>query len=195
VIVHRTQRRDGRGLVRALLGPPTPPGRPGAHVVAASDQLLVPRGAALRRPDRQQLADQMEWPREMFHTPVPNGHAWHLRVGTEPGDPPLGDEQWAQATRRIVAHLGFEDRARAGCRWYGVTRNDADPAGAPAGAGSSDQLRVHVCLIRDDGSTVDLWRDLVKLSQIAHQLEADFGLTRRTRRHGPAGPARGRPAA
>lgn len=170
MIAYRKRGSDLPGLITYLLGP----GRANEHenprVVAAAEMVDVRMSEELTREERIDLSDQVDWPSRVHGADVRDDHVYHLSLAAAPGDRAISDAEWSEIAHRVMREMGVDDPALAPARWVAIHH----------GVNDAEAQHVHVALnlVRDDGSHVGLWQDLVKLSHSVKQIEQDYGLTK-----------------
>jgi len=171
VIVRITRGSGMTGLVQYLAGPGKRNEHTDPHLVAGDGVVLAWwDDAQLNRPAAAGVAAHLDEPRRVTGTEVAGGHVWHASLALPAADRRLSDERWAAVTAEFVAAMGFTDTGgRAPCRWAAVRHG--------VSAGGNDHVHVVVCLVREDGTKADTWRDYARASLAAAELEARHGLT------------------
>jgi len=171
VIVRITRGSGMTGLVTYLAGPGKRNEHTDPHLVAGDGAVLAWwDDAQLNRPAAAGVAAHLDEPRRVTGTEVAGGHVWHASLALPAADRRLSDERWAAVTAEFVAAMGFTDAGgRAPCRWAAVRHG--------VSAGGNDHVHVVVCLVREDGTKADTWRDYARASTAAAELEARHGLT------------------
>ncbi len=173
MIVRITRGSGMTGLVAYLAGPGKRNEHTDPHLVAGDGAVLAWwDDAQLNRPAAAAMAAHLDEPRRVTGTEVAGGHVWHASLALPAGDGQLSDAKWAAITAEFVAAMGFTDAdagGRAPCRWAAVRHG--------VSAGGNDHVHVVVCLVRDDGTKADTWRDYARASTAAAELEARHGLT------------------
>ncbi|GAA2148745.1 relaxase/mobilization nuclease domain-containing protein [Actinomadura napierensis] len=172
------QRGDNTvGLLLYLAGP----GRHNEHVnqrvIAAADTLGVDDGTPLdlatNRAAVVELGQAMDSHRRAMGVEMRGGHVWHLSLSLSAKESTderkLSDEQWAQAVRYVVEKMAFDDDSgRAPCRWVAVHHGKS--------VNGNEHVHLAVNLVREDGTFASIFRDRVRMSTIAADLERRFGL-------------------
>jgi len=95
---------------------------------------------------------------------------WHMSLTNPGGDRVLSDEEWARIAQGAMDAMGLtEASGRAPVRWVAIRHGLA--------AGGNDHLHVAVSLVREDGTKPSVYRDYVKMSAFAAEMEHEYGLT------------------
>lgn len=94
---------------------------------------------------------------------------WHMSLTNPDGDRVLSDEEWARIAQGAMDAMGFtEASGKAPVRWVAIRHGLA--------AGGNDHLHVAVSLVREDGTKPSVYRDYVKMSAFAAEVERRYGL-------------------
>ncbi|MEU9019214.1 hypothetical protein [Actinomadura sp. NPDC048394] len=169
--------KDTVGLMLYLFGPGRHNEHTGQRVIAASDTLGFEDGTRLdiaaQRDEVVALGREMDSHRRAMGIEMRGGHVWHLSLSLSPEESTderkLSDEQWAEAVRYVVREMGFDDDSgRAPCRWAAVHHGKS--------VGGNEHVHLAVNLVREDGTCASIFRDFVRMSTIAADLERRFGL-------------------
>ena len=170
MIAKATRGHSGAGLVRYLFGAGRAEEHTDQHVVAASENVIVPWGTALSKAAVADLGQQVDSSKVLFGTEVTGGHIWHLSLTNHASDRALSDEEWGRVVRAVVDRLGFSPAGgQAPCPWVAV--------GHGRSKGGHDHVHVALSLVRDNGAVASTWRSWSKLSEICAEAERSFGLT------------------
>lgn len=165
-----TRGNESEGLVRYLFGPGDHNEHVNQRLIAASADIVAPgapyfQGAG----ELKRLAEELDAPRTLFQTDIPDGYVWHCSISLPPEDGQLTDERWADVARRIVDGMGFsETSGKAPCRWLAVHHG-------PSVRGN-DHIHLVVNLVRTDGTKADVWRDYSRVQALCGQIDRDLGL-------------------
>lgn len=152
------------GLLRYLFGPGRHEEHHNQRVVACSD----PSWVATTTPDPAiltQLIAELDDTRIRFGDRTRNGYVWHLIVALPATDGRLTDAQWREAGELFAARLGLDEHVA----WVAVNHG--------LSARGNDHIHLVANLIRDNGRTVNLWRDAYTRRDVCRELETRFGLT------------------
>ena len=172
------------GLLRYLFGPGDANEHTNPHLVASFDgspSRLEPPLRANGKHDLRRVTNLLEEPLYLARArdwdvarPV-----WHLSLRAAPDDPELGDKQWAELAKGVVAASGLGPElgpdgqevagGRPGCRWVAVRHGP-------------DHIHVVVTLAREDGSSPGLYRDYFKVGAFCRKTEDELGLHKTGRR-------------
>ena len=96
---------------------------------------------------------------------APDKYVYHLMLRNHHGDRDLSDAEWARLAAEAMAAVGIAPADDpGGCRWVAVRHDD-------------NHIHVVATLAREDGATVNLWRDFVRLRAFCRQAEQRLGLT------------------
>ncbi|MFE9173585.1 relaxase/mobilization nuclease domain-containing protein [Streptomyces kebangsaanensis] len=161
------------GLLHYLYGKGTHEEHVDPHLVASFDGMAPDPGRdpSVTKKDLQHLLDQ---PLSLLAADQrPDKHVWHCSVRAAPDDPILGDGQWAEIARRMVAATGIDPGDGAGCRWAAVRH-------------AEDHIHIIATLVREDGRRPDHHRSGKRAQAEARLIEADYGLHRVTPGDGTA---------
>lgn len=155
-----------RGLLAYLYGPGKRDEHVDPHLVAAWEP-EVPDPGRNADTDLTALAELLDQPvRSLPRGRAPDRHVWHCSVRTSPEDRNLGDAEWADIARRMVASTGIAPAGdEAACRWVAVRH-------------AEDHIHIVATLVREDGRRPRLFRDADRAQGEARQIEADLGLRR-----------------
>lgn len=179
MIVKISPRRgtDPGGLLGYLFGPGRHNEHTDPHLVAAALGLAEPGWRPSGRRDVTLLAVDLDYPRRCHDRAVSGGHIWHCSLSLPDSDGVLTDNTWGDIARAVIVTMRFDDTAGvAPCRWVAVHHGRS--------RGGNDHIHIVVDLVREDGSVVSIWRDRVKLSRLAAELERTYGLSVVTGRGG-----------
>ncbi|MGW1674600.1 relaxase/mobilization nuclease domain-containing protein [Streptomyces sp. NPDC002324] len=150
------------------------PGDHNEHVnqrlIAASADIVAPGAPYFEgEGELKRLADELDAPRTLFQTEIPDGYVWHCSISLPPEDGQLTDEQWADVARRFVDGMGFSEASgKAPCRWIAVHHGPS--------VNGNDHIHLVVNLVRTDGTKADVWRDYSRAQTVCDQIDRAFGL-------------------
>lgn len=151
------------GLLYYLYGKGTHEEHIDPHLVASFDGMSPDPGRDTTA-TKEDLAQLLNQPLHLLAADQrPDKHVWHCSVRTAPDDPILGDEQWADIARRIVAATGIDPNDGAGCRWAAVRHAD-------------DHIHIVATLVREDGRRPDHHRSGKRAQAEARLIEKELGL-------------------
>ena len=149
------------GLITYLFGPGDANEHTNPHLIATSDgvdPILTP----------WRLGYALESTVRLFGTAVAGGHVWHCSLSAPPGER-LSDAQWAESARMLIAGMGWDEtRERAQLPWVAVHHG--------LSLGGNDHIHVAVCLVSEDGTAADVFRDYPRVSAVCAAIERRFGL-------------------
>ncbi|WP_435285445.1 relaxase/mobilization nuclease domain-containing protein [Streptomyces bacillaris] len=151
------------GLLYYLYGKGTHEEHIDPHLVASFDGMSPDPGRDTTA-TKEDLAQLLNQPLHLLAADQrPDKHVWHCSVRAAPDDPILGDEQWADIARRIVAATGIDPNDGAGCRWAAVRHAD-------------DHIHIVATLVREDGRRPDHHRSGKRAQAEARLIEKELGL-------------------
>lgn len=151
------------GLLYYLYGKGTHEEHIDPHLVASFDGMSPDPGRNTTA-TKEDLAQLLNQPLHLLAADQrPDKHVWHCSVRAAPDDPILGDEQWADIARRIVAATGIDPNDGAGCRWAAVRHAD-------------DHIHIVATLVREDGRRPDHHRSGKRAQAEARLIEKELGL-------------------
>ena len=170
MIAKATRGASGAGLVRYLFSAGRAEEHSDQHVVATSENVVVPWGTKLSKAAVADLGEQVDASMVLFGTEVTGGHIWHLSLTNHANDRVLSDEEWGRVARAVVDRLGFSSAGgQAPCPWVAVRHG--------LSKGGNDHVHVALSLVRTDGAVASTWRSWAKLSEICAEAERSLGLT------------------
>ncbi|KPI02916.1 hypothetical protein OK074_5066 [Actinobacteria bacterium OK074] len=154
------------GLLAYLYGPGKREEHTDPHLVASFDGFAPDPGrdphATLK--DLQLLLDQPLQALPEHRRPKP--HVWHCSVRADPTDRILGDDDWADIARRVVAATGIDPGGgEPGCRWAAVRHAD-------------DHIHIVATRVREDGRPPKDFRSGKRAQAACRLIEIDYGLVR-----------------
>jgi hypothetical protein len=95
---------------------------------------------------------------------APERHVWHCSIRAAPEDRILGDEEWADIARRVVAITSIAPSGDPdGCRWVAVRH-------AP------DHIHIAATKVRADLRTARHWNDYLTADRELAAIEKEYGL-------------------
>ncbi|MEW2622870.1 mobilization protein [Streptomyces sp. NPDC048106] len=95
---------------------------------------------------------------------APKQHVWHCSIRAAKTDRHLGDEEWADIARRVVAATGIAPTGDPdGCRWVAVRH-------AP------DHIHIAATKVRADLRTARHWNDYLTADRELAVIEKEYGL-------------------
>ncbi|WP_406731334.1 relaxase/mobilization nuclease domain-containing protein [Streptomyces sp. NBC_01794] len=98
------------------------------------------------------------------HGRAPKQHVWHCSIRAAESDRILGDEEWADIARRVVAATGIAPEGDPdGCRWVAVRH-------AP------DHIHIAATKVRGDLRTARHWNDYLTADRELAAIEKEYGL-------------------
>lgn len=168
--------RDTAGLLRYLFGPGRANEHTDPHLVATWDgqdvsDLQPPFDG--RRHDVRTLAGLLDQPLAVLLR-QPESTVWHCSLRTAPGDNRLIDEDWADAARTVLDHVGLAPHGDSGsCRWVAVRHAD-------------DHVHLLVTLARQDGLPARTSHDYRRVGEACREIEVLHGLRPTAPRNGTA---------
>lgn len=136
------------------------------HVVAGS----VGHGfsGALSKADARLLADELRVPIDVHGTVVKGGPVWHCSLSLSAAEGTLTDAKWQGIAQDFMKEMGFEDPAKAGCRWIAIDHGHSK--------GGNHHVHIVANLVREDGSRISTWMDMPKAQKAAIVIEHKHGL-------------------
>jgi hypothetical protein len=197
VIAKITRGTSIRCLVEYLFGPGKHNEHKNPHVVAR-DALLddVPEGQQLTAAQVREVWETIDAPRAIHQVPtgtrsrvkvlagqtplggldldperkrVP-GVVWQLSLTNAADDRLLREVEWAEIAHKAMEVMSFtEASGKAPVRWVAM-RHGPSPGG-------NDHIHIAVSLVREDGTKPSVYRDYVKMSAFAAEVERQYGLT------------------
>jgi hypothetical protein len=176
VIGKVTRGRDVGGLLRYLFGRGRHDEHIRPHLVAGWDEpaALEPAWRA-GRADTKWLARLLEQPLRAANGRLDDRPVWQCSVRAAPEDRVLGDQEWEQVARDVVARTGFapegDDDA---CRWIAIRHAD-------------DHIHLVVTLARQDGRPVTPSNDYYRVGEACRAAEELLNLRATARRDRTAG--------
>lgn len=169
MIAKITRGHDMAGAVKYLFGKGKANEHTNPHVVAGDGGLSVESGRVLSDEEVRELATEMDLPRAIFETEVPDGNVWHLSLSTRDSDRALSDAEWGEIATSTMDAMGFsEANGKAQCSWVAV-RHGVSVAG-------NEHIHLVASLVRDDGTKASVWRDRVTMSKVCADVEQRYGL-------------------
>jgi len=194
VIVKITRGTSIRGLVEYLFGPGKHNEHYGQHIVAGDQSLEdVPQGPRLTAAQVREVWRTIDAPRISHHVAtgarlrvkataggpaLPGleakekrapGVVWQLSMTTAGEDRALSDAEWGEIAQGAMETVGFtEAGGKAPVRWVAVRHG--------LSVGGNDHVHVAVSLVREDGTKPSVYRDYVKMSAFAAEVERRYGL-------------------
>src|SRR5664279_4622639 len=96
------------------------------------------------------------------------GEFWHCSLSLPPDEAPVTDEQWRSIVRDFMVEMGFDGDHVGRSRWFAV--------GHGVSSGGDQHVHIAASLVREDGRTVDVWKDFRNAQDACHSLEVRYGL-------------------
>ena len=156
---------DPGALIAYLFGP----GKANEHVnprtVAGSAHYPGAGKTAAPQVTADLRAIQRLWPDVKF----PGGHVWHCSLSLGADEGVLPDSKWAAIADDFMQRMDFTGSGRSPVRWTAVHHG-------PSEAGN-DHVHLVVNLVREDGTKVNIWRDMVRSQKVLQELEQQHGLS------------------
>jgi hypothetical protein len=171
VIGKVTRGRDVGGLLRYLFGRGRRNEHTRPHLVAGWDEpaSLEPAWSD-GRADTKPLATLLEQPLRAANGRLVDRPVWQCSVRVAPEDRVLGDQEWEQVARDVVARTGFapegDDDA---CRWIAIRH-------------AADHVHLVVTLARQDGRPVTPRNDYYRVGEACRAAENLLNLRATARR-------------
>lgn len=166
---------DPGGLVNYLFGP----GKANEHVnqrtIAGTVHYPGASGAVTAQVAADLRMPQQMWPAVTF----PGGHVWHCSLALGASEGALSERKWAAIADDFMHEMKLTDPKLAPVRWSAVHHGSS--------AAGNDHIHLVVNLVREDGSKVNIWQDMVRSQQVVQGLEAKYGLQRLQSRTAAAG--------
>jgi MobA/VirD2-like, nuclease domain len=171
VIGKVTRGRDVGGLLRYLFGRGRRNEHTRPHLVAGWDEPAALEPAwSNGRADTKPLATLLEQPLRAANGRLDDRPVWQCSVRAAPEDRVLGDQEWEQVARDVVARAGFapegDDDA---CRWVAIRHAD-------------DHIHLVVTLARQDGRPVTPRNDYYRVGEACRAAEKLLNLRATARR-------------
>jgi len=157
------------GLMQYLVGPGRHNEHTEPHLVAGDDAIMAWHDVAeLDGAAARDIAAQLDRPRQVFGTEIPDGHVWHCSLSLRASEGQLSDEKWAEVSRDFVEGMGYIGGGKADCSWVAVRHG--------LSTNGNDHVHLVVNLVREDGTKASPYRDRVKAQRLAGELERKHGL-------------------
>lgn len=171
MIVKISKGNDPGNLMKYLVGPGKQNEHTRPHAVAGS---LGGIGPELSEADAFHMAEDLRSPQRLFGTEVKGGHMWHasLAIGADEGK--LSDQTWSAVANDFMRDMGFTDPSKSPVRWTAVHHGMSSKG--------NDHIHIAMSLVREDGTKVSTWQDMVKASKVVGKLETKYGLKQVTGR-------------
>ena len=104
------------GLMQYLVGPGRHNEHSEPHLVAGDDAIMAWHDVAeLDGSAARDVAAQLDRPRQVFGTEIPDGHVWHCSLSLRASEGQLSDEKWAEVSRDFVEGMGYIGGPKADC--------------------------------------------------------------------------------
>ena len=102
--------------------------------------------------------------------PKREGNVWHCSLSLHADEGQLPDEKWGQIAQEFMTAMGFtaNDSGRADARWVAVRHG--------LSARGNDHIHIAATTVREDGTTVNTYRDYARAQETCKQLEERHGL-------------------
>ncbi|WP_067469707.1 relaxase/mobilization nuclease domain-containing protein [Nocardia amamiensis] len=102
--------------------------------------------------------------------PKREGNVWHCSLSLHADEGQLPDEKWSQIAGQFMAAMGFtaNESGRADARWVAIRHG--------LSAKGNDHIHIAASAVREDGSTVNTYRDYARAQEACKQLEERHGL-------------------
>lgn len=99
---------------------------------------------------------------------VKDAPIWHcsLSIGADEGV--LSDAKWQQISGEFMERMRFDDPSLAPSRWVAIRHGTSEHG--------NDHVHLAASLIREDGRTVDVYRDYVRAGEACNAIEHAHGL-------------------
>ena len=157
------------GLMQYLVGPGRHNEHTEPHLVAGDPAIMAWHDTAeLDAAAAKDIAAQLDRPRQLFGTEIPDGHVWHCSLSLRASEGVQSDEKWAEIASDFVEGMDFVGGAKADCRWVAVRHGQS--------TSGNDHVHIVVDLVRQDGTKANPYRDRVKAQKLAGELERKHGL-------------------
>lgn len=153
------------GLMRYLAGPGHGNEHENQRVVAGSVRYPGKLDAAMAT----QIAHDLEMPNGMHPNVVVNGgHIWQVTLAIGAPEGRLSDNAWEAIAEDYMAEMGFIDPTKAAVRWTAVNHG--------LSVEGNDHIHIVMNRVREDGTKVNTFKDMVKSQKVATKLEQKHGL-------------------
>jgi hypothetical protein len=133
--------------------------------------------------EARDLARQLDATRVLYPDVVPykDKHVWHCSFAIPEQDGELSNMVWGEIVEKVLTDVGFVEEGLGGVFWavfrHGKSRGVLNEE-TNQFEGRNDHVHLAVNLIREDGTRINTWQDLVKLSKAAGRVEEQYGLTK-----------------
>jgi hypothetical protein len=112
------------------------------------------------------------------HLVMQGGSIYHVSLSVSAKEGSLSDRQWADVAKDFMSGMEFDAAGKAPARWVAVNHG--------RNAAGADHIHIAASLVRDDGTKVNIWKDMVRASKVVSQIEVSHGLQVETGRGGAA---------
>jgi hypothetical protein len=169
-ITRNKQGQGMRGLLLYLVGPGRENQHTEPHLVAGDSSIMAWHSTdELGEEAALSIARSLDATRLAFQVDVPDGHVWHASWSLRAEEGRLPDEVWGQIAHDVADGMGFSAAGgKAPCPWVAVHHGPS--------TGGNDHIHFVACLVREDGTKANVWRDRPRAQALARELETKYGL-------------------